>query len=701
MRIVRDEWGTPHVTAETEAEGFFGLGWAQADDDLPGVLRRLRTGRGDAAAAFGEESLASDLSVAQWMHAEESRAGFRRLEPGPRAALTAWTQGVHAYAAAHPSRVPAWAHAPEPWEVVAVSRTLLWWYMWLDAVASLRASGVEPELLLGATNAAGSASNQIAVGPSRTADGVAMLISDIHTGPDRKFEHTMRAGGLEFYGTSLLGCVLPVIGHNARVAWALTTGAPRVSDCFSVRTDPRRPDRWFLDGMAHDVMQREVSVQVAGGTEVRRVFEYIELDGLRCPVVAREDDHAFVVATPYQHRAETIDAALYGMLHSDTAAGATSVCRRTGFYPQNVMAADVNGGLSYARVGLVPRRPDDVDASRPIPASRGTLWRGLRHPDELLHVDDPANGWMQNCNAAPDRLLGGAFDPRIDATTVPRDAFNDRPGRTTSRADRAADLVAEAHRLTTEDWLAVALDELWIDVPAWQRVLEPGHGGSGLDALVPAQAVELLRSFDGQARSDSPAAHLWLRWRERLAAADEPSERLASIHEQVLAGSVLDRDDRALVMRHLADAVAEIEGRHGTLDVPLGAVFRLGEGASEVPVGGAAYEAHPSRAADDSERLIAPLRVMLPGPPDGTGVRQPAVGGFNLVVSVLSQPIRSWSAVLPGQSGDPGSPHHQDRLALLRERRVRPTCFHPDDLSHHATTDIDVPAPVGVPHAAG
>jgi len=693
VRIVRDEWGAPHVTAATEAEGFFGLGWAQAEDDLTGLLRRLRAGRGEAAAVFGEEAVTSDLAAAQWMHAEESRAGFARLEWGARRALTAWTAGVRAYTEAHPDRVPAWAHAPEPWEVVAVSRGVLWSYMWVDAVASLRAAGVAPDLLVGAEAAPGGASNQIAVGPARTADGVAMLISDIHTGPDRKFEHSLRAGGLEVYGTSLLGGTLPAIGHNARVAWALTTGAPRVSDCFIVRTDPTRPHRWYLDGVAYEVERRQVAVEVAGRPTVERTFEYVLLDGLRCPVAAREDDHAFVVATPYQHRAETFEAALYGLLRARTAFEATSVCRRTGFYPQNVMAADVEGGLSYARVGLVPRRPDDVDVRRPIPASHATLWRGLRHPDELLHVEDPTAGWMQNCNAAPDTLLGGLSDPRLDASAVPGDVFHDRPGRATSRSTRAAALVGEAEGLTAEDWLAVALDEQWIDVLAWQRVLELAGNGDG---SVPAHALDLLRTFDGQAHAGSAAAHLWLRWRERLAAADEPADRLVAIQEQVLAGGALDPDDHALVLRYLAEAVTEIEERHGTLDVPLGEVFRVGDGAFDVPVGGAAYEAHPARSADDSERLIAPLRVMVPGPPDGSGVRHPRLGGFNLVVSVLGRPIRSWSAVLPGQSGDPDSPHFADRLELLSQRRVRPTCFDPDDLARHARSQIDVPVPEAV-----
>lgn len=32
--IIRDKWGVPHIYAASEAEGFYGLGWATAEDRL-------------------------------------------------------------------------------------------------------------------------------------------------------------------------------------------------------------------------------------------------------------------------------------------------------------------------------------------------------------------------------------------------------------------------------------------------------------------------------------------------------------------------------------------------------------------------------------------------------------------------------------------------------------------------------------------
>src|SRR5882762_1114279 len=40
VTVYRDDWGVPHVYASREEDGFYGLGYAQAEDRLEGILRR-------------------------------------------------------------------------------------------------------------------------------------------------------------------------------------------------------------------------------------------------------------------------------------------------------------------------------------------------------------------------------------------------------------------------------------------------------------------------------------------------------------------------------------------------------------------------------------------------------------------------------------------------------------------------------------
>ena len=55
VTIHRDQWGVPHVYAETAAEGAYGLGYAQAEGRLGDIYQGIRTGLGTMSGAFGKQ----------------------------------------------------------------------------------------------------------------------------------------------------------------------------------------------------------------------------------------------------------------------------------------------------------------------------------------------------------------------------------------------------------------------------------------------------------------------------------------------------------------------------------------------------------------------------------------------------------------------------------------------------------------------
>ena len=60
VEIIRDQWGVPHVYAETEADGFFGVGYATAEDRIVQMELFRRRSRGRLAEIFGRRLVASD-----------------------------------------------------------------------------------------------------------------------------------------------------------------------------------------------------------------------------------------------------------------------------------------------------------------------------------------------------------------------------------------------------------------------------------------------------------------------------------------------------------------------------------------------------------------------------------------------------------------------------------------------------------------
>ena len=159
VTILRDEWGTPHVYAAREEDGYYGWGYAMAEDRLESVLRRYLAVQGRLAATFGANEralwhgalafpgsmLESDFLHARWRHWEEGKAGYTRLAPQLQRNYQQFVAGIERYMQDHPQAVPSWAPAGlDPALPVAFTRA--WFFSWAlgaQGVRDCQAGGVE------------------------------------------------------------------------------------------------------------------------------------------------------------------------------------------------------------------------------------------------------------------------------------------------------------------------------------------------------------------------------------------------------------------------------------------------------------------------------------------------------------------------------------------------------------------------------
>lgn len=126
LTLYRDTWGVPHIYGDSEEAGFYGLGYAQAQDRLPELLAGALWVQGRRAEILGDADLPSDIEMRRWRHYEEAQTGFARLSPQLQKNYRAFIAGVKRYTADHPDRVPKWAPELNPEILVAVSRAIYW-----------------------------------------------------------------------------------------------------------------------------------------------------------------------------------------------------------------------------------------------------------------------------------------------------------------------------------------------------------------------------------------------------------------------------------------------------------------------------------------------------------------------------------------------------------------------------------------------
>jgi len=136
VEILRDARGIPHVLAAAEQEGWFGLGFAHAQDRLAQMLWLRRSARGRRAEVAGEPFLPADRLARLLSIGGAADRAAEQLPRSSRAVLEAYSAGVNARLSrvqrgvADPPRALAEPIAKvEPWrpaDSLALGKLLSW-----------------------------------------------------------------------------------------------------------------------------------------------------------------------------------------------------------------------------------------------------------------------------------------------------------------------------------------------------------------------------------------------------------------------------------------------------------------------------------------------------------------------------------------------------------------------------------------------
>ena len=97
--ILWDEWGVPHIFAESDGDAAFGLGWAVARDRLFQLVLLKHLTQGRLAEIFGADAVKTDRLFRSLDLQGEGRRMAAQASPAVRTGIAAYAAGVNAYAA--------------------------------------------------------------------------------------------------------------------------------------------------------------------------------------------------------------------------------------------------------------------------------------------------------------------------------------------------------------------------------------------------------------------------------------------------------------------------------------------------------------------------------------------------------------------------------------------------------------------------
>jgi len=551
VTVVRDAKGIPMITAASETDAYFALGYVHAQDRLFQMELMRRRGQGRLSELIGAAGLAPDRmmrTLGVYRRAEED---LKSVDTATAAAFEHYAAGVNAWLAEDhplPLEYNLLMFKPEPWKP---ADSLVWQKLmglslsgnWDDELTNAaliaklgpeKAAALSPaaraedpvtmaslaplfrDLPVNALHAAMTAvvqptlaSNVWAVAGGRTQSGAPIIANDPHLGfqaPSVWYFVGLKAPGLEIFGATVPGVPVHLMGHNENIAWGITTTHSDTSDLFI--------EKLGADGRTYETPDGPREFNTRTETINVRFGEPVEL-------IVRESHHGPIVSDVLRHPPGMKDlipepyvlalsAALfapedksgegvYHMNHAKDAAGFIEAIRLFHAPHQNMMFADRTGAMGYYAPGRVPVRKAG-NGMVPVPGWDGSHdWTGWVPFEELPRVTDPAAEVIINAN---NKMVGDSYAHLLAAQWP--DSF---------RAMRIADVLSTEKVVTVDATATLQLDIVSVMAREMLPLL-----ASKTTAASPRERelLERLKTWDGATDSGRLEPLMFAVWIERV-----------------------------------------------------------------------------------------------------------------------------------------------------------------------------------------
>ena len=517
----------------------------------------------------------------------------------------------------------------------------------------------------------GYGSNNWVVSGSRTLSGSPMLANDPHRAvsvPALRYVVHLNGPGWNAIGSGEPTVPGVSMGHNDYGAWGLTIHGRDMEDLYVYDTNPANPNQYRYKGEWEDMKIIQETIPVKGQDD-----EVVDLKFTRHgPVLSENAEHnkAYALRAAWQQPGASPYLAdlRYGRA-KNWEEFRDGVSYHLG-PSHNVVWADVHGDIGWQVSGLAPIR--SWSGLLPVPGDGRFEWSGSLPIKELPHDRNPSSGFIATANEE----------------NVPSDypyvfAYNySEP----LRSARIHELLGDSSRyFTASDIHEIQQDQYSIVA----RVLLPLLDELRSDDAEVEKALGMLRKWDLELHKNSATAAIYIAWERRLRAhaarlyVPEGARELFNIPtvrvmdwfttpdghfgEDPIAGR------NELLLQSMREALDDVRNR-------------LGGNMADWKYGDSAYKHIEIRHAMSgvvSDEMRKKLDVG-PAPrggtsytvsPTGRGDNQTSGPSYRIISDTSNWDNSVATINVPGQSGDPNSPHYRDLFDFYVAGKHTPIFF--------------------------
>jgi acyl-homoserine-lactone acylase len=643
--ILWDKYGVPHIYGKNNQEMYYAFGWAQMSSHADLILKLYAQARGRAAEYFGKEYLDSDKQIMLFDLPGHARNSYLNQDKEYKSYLDAFIQGMNDYAKAHPEAI-----GKDFKQVLPVtgedilSHTLR--VINLEFLASDDLYGVKRLIAPG--------SNSMAIAPSKSQSGKAMLVSNPHLPWNDFFlwyEAHLNSQDINVYGVALVGMPVLTIAFNNNLGWTHTVNTIDASDRYELTlTD----GGYLLDGKTEPFEIKNVTLKVKqedGSLQEQKLqFKYSK----HGPVAGEKGNKAWAIRIAGMDNSRIIE-----QYHKMERAGnlnefesALKMLQNPMF---NVVYADKSGNILYVFNGNVPVR-NKGDFAFWHGTVDGTdsklIWQKTHPYEDLPRVLNPPKGFLQNCNDAP---WVCTYPPVLKPENYP--AYM-APLGTYWRAQRAVNMIKDNPSITFDQLVAYKLNTgMEVADRFLDDLLSCTEKFPGTEAL---EAAVILNAWDRKTDNNSKGAVLFATWWNDIR--NDMFEKPWDKDNPVTTPSGLK--DKKQAVELLVKAYKTVKEKYGKADIAWGEVNRFRIGAYDYPANGGPDNFGIFRTmyyADDKDNK-----------------KHAIAGDTYIAVTEFGDKVKASVLLGYGNATQPGNKHAGDQLGMLSEKKLRPALLEKD-----------------------
>lgn len=642
IQIARDSFGVPHIYGKTDAEAAYGLAWAHCEDNFKGVQEALLSGKNMLGRVQGKEGVLFDYGL-QFLGVDKlvNEKYETDISPDFKKIMEAYVQAVNDFAAQHPNEV-LYKKSLSFTALDMLKGTVLTTSLLAGVGLSLKAIKEGRIEDFTAINEIGS--NSIAVSPSRTEDGKTWLVVNSHQPLEGRLSwyeaHIMSDEGWNISGGLFPGGATIFLGANEYLGWAHTTNYHNFGDIYKLTV---KNGKYLYDGEYKPFVKGKAKLKVKLGGIVLGITK--KLYNCEYGPVFKNKKGYFAIRFPSYENIRATEQ-WYRMNKARNFNEFEKALKYEAVPLFNVMYADVNGNIYYHSSGRIPFRDPALNWKNPIEGTSSKYkWTSLVPFDKKPTILNPSCGYLQNCNQTPLHVTGDACEWKGDFIGLQRFNYN--------RGERMKEMFDSIQgKITWQDLHRIKFDKRYSRNGSYARNFKYLYSLDESKYPDIADAIQLIKAWNWQATPDNRNASIVLVTQEMLVKQYKTPFAFLMIQKNPVT--------EAQCVEAVRQAKKFLLKTHGTIELPMGDIFRHQRGSVSYPASGFR---EVCRAADP--KLIDKKK----------GIYKSSNGdGFMQFIKFSKEgkvEIESVNAF--GNSSRPESVHYTDQMKLFVNETLKPT----------------------------